>query len=222
MKTKESSGGLQLKKSVLPGAIIFGLLASIIIYVVLINSEKNALADYEKGTIYIAADEIPEGTLISVENIPSFFKLEELDKDLIPKAAISTPEQIEDLISRYTIEKGTLLTRGMFESVNEVTEGMEEPVIAGFKADDLYQVVGGTLRAGDRIHIYSVDEEGEVLLIWSNVCVQEVFDSSGVKITNDDEHTSAQRINVYMDKKDVEPFYSELAKGSLRVVLVSD
>lgn len=36
---------------------------------------------------------------------------------------------------------------------------MEDPVIAGCKADDLYQIVGGVLRAGDRINIYQVDEQ---------------------------------------------------------------
>ena len=35
---------------------------------------------------------------------------------------------------------------------------MTQPVVAGFKADDLYQVVGGVLRSGDRINIYQVNE----------------------------------------------------------------
>ena len=222
MRENENAGDFNLKKNILPGTIIFSLLASIIIYAVLINSEKNALADFEKGIVYVAAEEIAEGVLINEKNFNEYFKAEELDKDFVPQTAISVPEQIENLISSYTIEKGTLLTRGMFESVNEITQNMEEPVIAGFKADDLFQVVGGILRTGDRIHIYGVGDEGEVALIWSDVYVQQVFDSSGVKISNNDELKAAQRVNVYMDKKDVEFFYSELAKGSLRVVKVSE
>ena len=74
------------------------------------------------------------------------------------------------------------------------------------------------LRAGDRIHIYSVSEENETSLIWDDVYVQGVFDQAGTQIGNEDAVTAAQRINVYMDKADVEVFYSELASGTLRVV----
>uniref|UniRef100_UPI00405765FD hypothetical protein n=1 Tax=Acetatifactor sp. TaxID=1872090 RepID=UPI00405765FD len=220
MSKKEKPVKPVKEKNILPGTIIFGLIAAIIIYALMINTEKNALADFEKGSIYIATGEIPKGTLIQEDNFVTYFELKELDKDLIPKTAINTPEQINNLVVCSAIDEGTLLTLGMFESVNELTQGMQEPVIAGFKAEDLYQVVGGTLRAGDRIHIYNVDEEGEVSLDWSDVYVQEVFDNVGTKIGNDDEETSAQRVNIYMDKADIEEFYAKLAKGSLRVVKV--
>lgn len=92
--------------------------------------------------------------------------------------------------------------------------------MAGFKAEDLYQVVGGVLRAGDRIHIYSMSEEGEALPAWSNVYVREVFDQAGNRIVSGDTAAAAQRVNIYLDKKDVEAFYSRLASGTLRVVRV--
>ena len=47
----------------------------------------------------------------------------------------------------------------MLESEEQITGEMEEAVIAGFRAEDLYQAVGGVLRAGDRIHIYCIDKE---------------------------------------------------------------
>lgn len=50
--------------------------------------------------------------------------------------------------------------------------------------------------------------------------MQEVFDQAGTRIANGDRVTAAQRINIYLDKKDVDAFYSELASGTLRVVRV--
>ena len=98
---------------------------------------------------------------------------------------------------------------------------MKEPVAAGFKADDLYQVVTGTLRSGDYIHIYTVDPAtGDVYLTWDNIFIKEVFDSAGVLITAEDKTSAAQRVNILMEKENIEQFYSELAKGSLRVVKV--
>ena len=112
------------------------------------------------------------------------------------------------------------MTGGMFEKMTDILGKMEEPVVAGLKADDLYQVVGGTLRAGDRIHIYSVTGEKEAVLIWENVYVKEVFDQTGNRIESGNSVAAAQRINIYLDKADVIGFYSELASGAMRVVKV--
>lgn len=141
-----------------------------------------------------------------------------METALIPEHAALMPEELEGRMTVFGVDSGTVMTAGMFCDVNEMTKGMEEPVIAGLKADDLYQVAGGVLRAGDRIHVYSVSENHEVNLIWENLFVQEVFDQTGKQIQSGDTATSAQRINVYLDRADVGKFYSELATGTLRVV----
>lgn len=204
------------------GSIIAALIAAIAIFAVMMQMEKNLLMDYEKGNILIAAKEIPEGQLITLDNWETYFETMELDKNCIPETALSSAQQIEDMVAVADIERGVLLTGGMFEKLDEIKSGMRTPVIAGFKADDLYQVVGGVLRTGDRINIYHVSEEGEAGLKWQNVFVQQVFDNSGVSISNEDKQTAAQRINVYLEQANVEQFYSELATGTLRVVKVCD
>lgn len=210
------------KKSLVPGAVLLALLAAIIIYAVMIHAETQALQAYEKSTIYVAAKTIPKGMKITEKNMEQYLVMKEMDKSLIPDTALAEPTQAEGLVPQISIAPGTLLTTGMFEEINEITKGMDAPVIAGFRVEDLYQAVGGTLRVGDRIHIYNVNEEGTAELVWSNVYVQEVFDNTGVQIASGDESSPAQRINVYMDKKDIERFYSELAVGTLRVVKVCD
>ena len=80
-------------------------------------------------------------------------------------------------------------------------------------------MVNGILRSGDRIHIYTVEEDTKnANLIWENVFVQGAFDNSGNQIQDGDEETAAARINIVLEKSCIERFYSELAKGSLRVV----
>jgi len=199
------------------GGIIAALLSAVTVFAVMVQMEKNLLIQYEKGTIYTAAAEIPRGEIVTESNYTAFFAEQQLDSSCIPATAISSPDQIRGLVAKTDIEQGVLLTAGMFEPVDEVLEEMEHPVIAGFKAEDLYQVVSGVLRSGDRVNIYSVKEE-EVTLVWQDVFVQQVFDASGTAITSGDMSTAAQRINVYLDQADVEQFYGELAAGSLRVV----
>lgn len=204
------------------GGIVAALVAAVAVFLVMLQMQENMLSQYEKDVIYVVAKEIPKGQVITAKNYDAYMEQKELDKGVVPETALKTVEQIDGLAALYDIEPGTLLTLGMFEQLNQVTAQMQEPVIAGFKAEDMYQVVGGTLRAGDRIHIYNVDENGIATLVWSDVYVQQVFDSAGMIISNNDEITVAQRVNVYMDKVDVELFYSELAVGALRVVKVCD
>lgn len=229
------------ERSILPGVIIVSLLVAVIVYAVMLNAEKTALSDYEKGTVYVTTKPVPKGTMITADYITQ----KEVDKSLIPSGAVSSPEDLTDLISVYAVDQGSIITAGMLISVNDITKDMEQPVVAGFKADDLYQVVGGVLRSGDRINIYQVDEnankgdtsqtqantdaEGNwtetystASLVWGNVFVQEVFDSAGTVISTADTTTPAQRINIYMDNDNVAAFYAALAQGSLRVVKICD
>ncbi len=199
------------------GISLTALAAAVAMFVILVQMEKNVLAEYEKGEVYIAAHRIPKGQMITAENYMDYFIIKEMDKKLISDTALTTLQQVQDMAAIYDVEQGTHLTEGMFEELRNIWSGMEEPVIAGFRAEDIYQVAGGTLRAGDRIHIYIVKDE-TARLAWENIYVQQVFDASGGSISNTDQTMAAQRINIYLDKSDIAAFYSEMADGSLRVV----
>lgn len=202
------------------GGIVAALVAAVALFGAMLQIEKNMLTRYEKGPILVAAKEIPKGQLITEENAENFFVTKELDKSCIPESSLTDIGIVQGMVAENTIEEGVLVTTGMFEQMEEILQDINEPVVAGCKAEDLYQIVGGVLRSGDRVHIYSVSDEGEVSLVWQNVFVQQVFDSAGGIIGNENTTSAAQRINIYLEKSHVEQFYSELAKGSLRVVKV--
>lgn len=215
--------GIKRKKSRFwNGSILVALFAAITVFATMLQLEKNMLTQYEKGSIYIATKEIPKGQTITTDNWNQYMVTKELDRNFIPPTALTGVEQIQNMAALYGIEEGVLLTQGMFETREEITAEMHEPVIAGFKADDMYQVAGGTLRAGDRVHIYNVEQDGTATLVWKDVYVNQVFDASGTSISNEDASSVAQRINVYMDNADVEQFYSKLESGRLRVVKVCE
>ena len=148
------------------------------------------------------------------------FVLTEVDQAVVTTLTIQDPQELIGRVAAYDLSAGTLPAPGAFEVLDEIVQEIKDPVIAGFKAEDLYQVAGGVLRAGDRIHVYTVTDERETVLLWENVYVQGVFDQAGARIENGDTSTAAQRLNVYLAKEDVEAFYSGLASGMLRVVKV--
>lgn len=223
MKKRKMS--LKLKNRIWNGSILAAFLAAIGVFVFLLQTERKALAEYEKEQVCVVAVEIPRGEKLTGENVEKYVTIAEIDKNMVPKTALENPEEVIGRVAVYGIEEGTVLTAGMLREEAEITGQMKEPVIAGFRGEDMYQVVGGVLRAGDRIHIYCVDpekEESKEKILWENVWVQQVFDQTGAAISGNDNTTPAQRINIYLDKVDVNGFYSALAQGSLRAVKICE
>ena len=167
------------KNRIWNGSILAAFVAAMAVFVFLLQTEKRVLTEYEKEQVCVVTAAIPRGEKISAENAEQYIT-------------------VMERIAAYGVEQGMVLTTGMLRELSEITEQMREPVIAGFRAEDLYQVVGGVLRAGDRIHIYCVEQEEEEQngkLLW---------------------------VNIYMEKERVADFYAALAQGSLRVVKAED
>lgn len=215
---RDTKGGGGTKKG-LPGIILAAFVAAVITYVVLLNVEKNALSAYEKADCWIMTETLEKGTELTLDIIGSLFQQIQVDVRHIPQEAVTDPHALVGSQAAITIPVGSMVTNAMFTQAGSYRAALDKPVIAGCKAEDLYQMVGGTLRSGDRIHIYTVDEElGQAYQIWDNVMIYQVFDSAGNLIPPQDTVSAAARINVLLEEGNAELFYSELYKGSLRVV----
>ncbi len=226
MKFRKLSNRKQTTKNrIWSGSVLAAFIAAAAVFGVMLQTEKKVLAEYEKETVYVAAVDIPRGEELTPENIGDYVMPQEIDQRIVPQTAVTDEEKLFGEVTVCTIGKGSVITLEMTESRNQILSEMAEPVIAGFRAEDLYQAVGGVLRAGDRIHIYCIDKEEEqqnANPTWQNLFVQQVFDQNGNSIRGEDTTTPAQRINIYMDNENVEDFYKNLAKGSLRVVKICD
>ena len=229
-KMKKQKMDPKLKNRIWSGSILAAFLAAIAVFVFLLQTERKALAEYEKETVCVVTTDIARGEKITGENVGQYITVEEIDKKIVPQAALRDPKGAIERVTAYGLEAGMVLTEGMLLEPSDITVGMTEPVVAGFRAEDLYQVVGGVLRAGDMIHIYCVEQETEKeeadpeagKILWENIFVQQVFDQTGTAISGNDSTTPAQRINIYLDKDRVAEFYTALAQGSLRVVKICE
>lgn len=209
--------GINKNKGVL-GVIIAAFISALAVFIIMLQFEKRELQKYEKANIYIASSYIPKGTRIDEKSADKYMEIVQLDKSCVPESAIVSFDDISDMVSGYSIGKGTLLTKEMFETMNEILLEIDDPVEVGLKAEDLYQIVGGVLRSGDRIDIYFCDEEGQFECGWTNVYVLNAFDSSGALIEPGDMVTATNRINVYLPKSEVATLYSRLVPSDIRVV----
>lgn len=216
-------------KVVLPWVILGSLVLSAATYGVALYMQAKTLSAYDKISVYAAGNVLQDGQVLTAEELAALTTSVELPVAAVPEDAVKDLSVLADNAARYDIAPGTILCTSMFETPNEMTAGLTEPVIAGFRSEDIYQVVGGVLRPGDTISIYTVDNTADMgnavyegTLRWDNIRVQDVFDSAGARISSADELTPAARVNIYMEKSEVEDFYAKLASGSLRVVVQCD
>jgi hypothetical protein len=206
------------KERIKTGGIVAAFIAALSVFAVMLQTERNLLAQYEKATVYVAIKDIPKGVLITSENRGMYYGACEMEKNSIPGAAYLEANHLEDVMAVYDIEDGTLLSEGMFVEWDEITSDKEDICEVGLTVDDLSHIAGGVIRAGDRVDIFVVTEEGCAVLAKENVYVKSVFEQSGHRIAEGDRTLSSQRINIVMDASEVVPFYDLLSLGDLRVV----
>lgn len=209
------------KKRILPGVIIVAFVAALATFFILLQAEKNMLSEYEKEAVWCSSQQLPKGLEITQQNWQQYFVQTEIEKSKVPEKKVTDPQLLIGKLAGLEIPRGTVLTDTMFEGDEKYIASMQSPVIAGCKADDLFQFVSGVLRKGDLVHIYAVNEDlGATYLLWENVLVYQVFDTAGNLIPPEDITTPAARVNLLLEKGNAELFYNELQNGSLRVVKV--
>ena len=209
------------KKHILPGIIFVAFLASIATFFLLVNMEKNALKDFETIPVWVTKYELAEGLEITEKSIQECFELIEVAKDRVPNKLLESPDILIGKNTELIIPQGAIVFESMFSDDEQFRKSVMNPVIAGCKGDDLFQLVSGVLRKGDLVHIYMVNEDmGETYMLWENIMVYQVFDGSGNAISSEDKVTPAARVNLLLEEGYTEQFYNELDKGSLRLVKV--
>ena len=209
------------KKRILPGVIIVAFVAALATFFILLQAEKNMLSEYEKEAVWCSSQQLPKGLEITQQNWQQYFVQTEIEKSKVPEKKVTDPQLLIGKLAGLEISRGTVLTDTMFEGDEKYIASMQSPVIAGCKADDLFQFVSGVLRKGDLVHIYAVNEDlGATYLLLENVLVYQVFDTAGNLIPPEDITTPAARVNLLLEKGNAELFYNELQNGSLRVVKV--
>jgi len=218
---KNNIAGRQKRKErrIFPGVIVIAFIASAVTFFLLLNIEKNLLSNYEKATVWVATAELPKAFEMQEENAEQYFRQVEVEKIRIPEQAVKDIHTLEGKRTVFKIPAGTILSETMFTGDEKYVKGLTRPIIIGCKAEDLYQVASGILRKGDIVNVYTVNDElGETYLLWSDVMVYQTFDHSGNQIASEDATTAAARINLLMEEWYAEQFYTELHRGSLRMV----
>ena len=212
---------IKKKSSLTPGLIVAAFISAIVIYALMIYTEKKVTAGEETLSVPVAISDILKGSAVSGEASSEKVIWKDVPVSLVPGDVVLSSDEFEGKLALLKISEGTIITSGMLEDEFKPKKEMKEPVLIGFKAEDYFQTAGGRIRPGDRIHIYMQDEQGDVSLRWSDIYVADAFDTSGESVGVSGEGKTL-RYNIYLEKEDVEEFYKKLEAKRLRVALAAD
>lgn len=215
------------KESVIFITLIMGFIVAAIIFIVLLNVEKNTIANYERSEAVVAKKDIPYGLIIDEKNVNDYFQIKEYEKDMLPSGVCVDTKELVGMVMESKVNKDSIITSSMYQELTDTVIKDHNMVKASFEAEKLSQVVNGTLRPGDKITIaayeegdelYGIEDKYTTKNVWDDVFVYEVFDSTGVKIPVDDDKTAAQLITVLINKEDMQDFYLGLNASTLQVI----
>ena len=206
MKKKEKQyvpDGIQKKTNTTFITIISCLIFAVIVFIVLLNVEKNIMTSYEKTKVVVCKQNIEKQVDINDKNLKDYFELKEMPTNLIPEGAYKKLKDIpEGITSRELIEKEILLNNAI-ESKKSIVKDIENPIETAITLKSLDKAVGGTLRRGDRVNISVIGEDQEKQLLIENVFISAAMNSSGDVLTRDSKD-AALTFNIITSKENAQ------------------
>lgn len=194
-------------------AICFALIA----FIALVYINSRVVGNDDSVETVVAVKNIAHNTEITKQNINDYFRVEKVSSSLVTD---KTLKSLDGLVGKYVsadvIYENALVNSQMFSSKKDVIESFNNPVRMSFNVGSFSDAVCGRIRSGDIIDIYGVSTSKSQDIL-KNAYVENVYDSSGLKIDNSDSTTSATAFTVIIESGD-ENKLLEMIKNSKVVI----
>jgi pilus assembly protein CpaB len=136
-------------------AIALAALAALLTSFYVANYKRTVLSGEEHVTVYVAAQEIPAGTSGEEAVGRGLLRPEEIARRNVVPGAISTPDQVHELVAAETIYDGEQVSVRRFVQLEAagVRAELKGNVRAFQVPGDANQLLAGTLERGDRVDV---------------------------------------------------------------------
>jgi Flp pilus assembly protein CpaB len=136
-------------------AVALALVAALMVTFYVSNFKRNVQAGEEPVTVYVASQNIPEGTLGTKVLDSNWLEKQEVERKNVTPGAISDPKQIEDAVATQPVYAGEQVTTLRFQSDSK--RGLRAGLSGNMRAlqvpGDENQLLKGVLKEGDHVDI---------------------------------------------------------------------
>lgn len=155
-KKKPAKKNKSRKKDNRLAIAMVAVLSAFVIFVVLLVIQDRILNQEDTQPVVVAVMEVPKGTLLTQENMATYFKVENRDIDEIPEGiTFANGFPLVDKVTDRVIYPKEIVTEGCFLEEG-LYDGIVDPVEIAIEVSQIGQAVAGTLRIGDKIDIKAV------------------------------------------------------------------
>ena len=218
---KRGKGGESKALSVVKTLVIPALIAAIVVCAIYVLIEKNTAQEELKTTVVCMKEDVKANTYVKAEEIDKYFTTTSVEMTAVPVTAIKSVGELEKdgfYIKRSMPKAQMVLSDDLAvkdEVMDKYRNGYE---ITSLKAESFVGGVNGSLRKGDIVDVYAVDQATEMLVLMvENVYIEEVYDSSGNKVIEDSGIGTA--FTVYVTEGEVERINMAICYGGVQMYL---
>jgi len=148
-------------------AVALALVAAMMTSYYVTNYQRNVQKGEKNVEVFVAKNDIPVGTSGADLTRKGLLETSEVVRRTVVPGAISTPEQLADLVAVQAVYKGEQVSTRRFATPAErgIRAQIKGTMRAFQVAGDEHQLLAGTLRAGDHIDVVAslkMDSEKDV------------------------------------------------------------
>ena len=168
--------------------------------------------------------DVPANTIVTTDTLDAYFKVVSVEMVAVPDNAYKSLSELpkNGFYIENAMRKSQMVLKDDIATSDAVLDKYKEGYeITSFKASEFAKAVNGSLRRGDIVDIYAVDEATDTLiLLVEDVYIYEVYDVSGNKVTSKDE--IATSFTVYVTENEVENLNKAICFGGIQMYLTTD
>lgn len=199
------------------------VIVSIIVWLVFLYIANSILNESKHVQVYRARVDIEDGTKLTTANLSDMVEQYSISEDLLPDGYITDEAELVDVFTNRSYKAREVITRDGVSTEESMTKHIENPIEISVAVSSIDAAVGGILREGDYINIYSINgkvQSASATLMVSNAYITKALDANGVELSRTDKESTATVINLIIPMSIEERFNKELVAGTIRMSLV--
>lgn len=200
------------------------LFACIVVSAISFVTEQKVTQKEEMATVVSMKADLDKNTFVKEEEYKKYFAVVQVDKEIIPQNAYPTLKSLpkEGFYLKDAMKKSQMvLKEDLVENNVRLEKYQDGYVLTSFDTPAFASSVNGSLRRGDLVDVYALDEATRAyVLMASDVYIEDVYDTSGNKIS--DETSVATSFTVRVTAEEVPQINAAVSSGDILLYLKTD
>ncbi|MBE6035111.1 MAG: hypothetical protein E7222_10510 [Clostridiales bacterium] len=219
-KRKGNAGAKERAVLIIKTVAIPLVLAGVVVLALYLAMQSKFEADSLKGNVLVMKEKISANTIVTKDKADDYFTTVSVELTAIPSNAYTSVSELPDkFYVENAMAKNQMVMKDDISKSDPVMDKYKSGYeVTSFATESFDFSVNGSLRHGDVVDVYAVDPTTETLMLMAeNVYVDEVYDNSGNKVSDDE--GVATSFTVWVTPEEVESINTAVVYGGIQMYL---